>query len=375
MAITKNDFINALNNPTYIRQPICRISILDWDENVITTITDDIISCDITLNLQSNSRRNATLTLKNNDLRYLPKYRNLIWLQNKIKIETGLQIGNDKWYETRGIFVISEVRTISKFSDLYAELTLVDKYETLTGTIGGILGADYIIPVGSNIESAVRTLFITEANEVKMPIISGVTGTTPYTITHTSEEPISAILEELANILSFNVYFDKFGNPRFESPTNQLTHYSIWDFDTNSINYLGSTHYFKFSELKNTCIVISDNVGGSLYRSVVSDVNPFSSTRVSLIGDRRFEIKDNLIYSQPLNDQRCIYELQKKIILQEEVTMECINNELINEGDIITILDSNNGLIRDRYYVQSVNFSAFDKSNQSISAWKTRAIV
>jgi len=371
MSLTLQDYYDAIRSNT--RHPIAKIEILDKNENVLDEISEDIIDGHIVMNLKNGVRRSASLTLKNNNGNFIPSYRGKLWLDKRIRIYSGLNINGEDFFFSKGIFLISEPQINSNFSDNSCEITLTDKFSLLNGEIAGDLKNTYIIPVGTNIEDAVRSIFQL-AGEVKTPIIHPTSETTPYTIIKQPSDTYASLLLDLANMLSWVVYYDKNGYPHFEPPVDENNKNSVWDYSVNEVNYLGSSHRYKFNKVKNSCTVIGDNINGSLVRAEVQDNYIFSPTRIDLIGERQLVITDDLIYNNNLALQRAEYELKNNIILQESVELQSIPLDIINEGDVITIEDSKNGLNRDRFLVKSVNLPLLLNGNMSLECWKIRLI-
>jgi len=371
LSLTIQDYITAVQSIN--RKHVCKIEVLDQYQNVLEIIQEDIISGNVNINNSLGARRSATLTLKNDDGKYSPSYRGTLWIQKRIRIFSGLNINGEDYFIDKGIFVISEVQAISNFSEKLAIITLLDKFSFLDGTIAGDLTSEYIIPVGTNVRDAVIAIF-QQAGEVIFPVIYTTSETTPYTIIKNSGDTYSSLLTDLANMVSYTCYYSKFGIPMFVQPTNEQLEHETYNFSTTEVNYLGSTHRFKFDSVKNTVFVYGDNIEGHLVKASSIDTNWFSSTRVSLIGTRSLIITDENIYTDQLAQDRADYELKKAIILQESVDLQSIPIDLINEGDVITILDSSNLLNRDRYLVNSISTPLLSNGNATLNCWKIRAI-
>ena len=244
----------------------------------------------------------------------------------------------------------------------------------LDGTLGGELEAEYIVNVGTNIGVAVKAI-LQDAGEVKSPIISPITINTPYTLVKNPGDTYADLLIELAEMVSWEVNYDRNGYPRFQTPTNLDSTGSTWDYSTEEILYLGSQHKYEYTKIRNYIVVYGDNINGQLFRAVAQDNNAQSPTRVSLIGKRVDVITDDLIYTTSLAQQRADYELQKAIALIESVNMNSIPIDIIEGGNIITIFDESNGLYADRFLVNSVNFPLVNDGEMKLNVWKTRSFI
>jgi hypothetical protein len=119
---------------------------------------------------------------------------------------------------------------------------------------------------------------------------------------------------------------------------------------------------------------VGDNINGQIFDAISEDTNVDSPTRIALIGRRTKIISDNLIYSTALAQERSDYELQNYISLMESVDLSTIVIDIIEGDDIVTIIDSGNGLIGDRYLVKSVSFPLANGQDMKLSVWKARSL-
>jgi hypothetical protein len=362
-------YMQAIKSST--REPVYLIEFLDEEENVISSLTPDLISGNLSLNYQSGTRKSLNMTLVNKDGVYIPIPEANLWINTKFKLSTGLRINNMDYFINRGIFVLSEPENTSRFAEKTATITALDKWALLDGTLGGELESDYIISVDTPIETAVRQIFL-DAGEIKPVIIDGGLGNTPYTITEEAGSNYSSILFKLAEMLSFEVYYNADGYPVFTAPVDVDSEPIQFVFNTDEVLYLGSSHKYKYPDIKNYIVVIGDNINGDIFSAIAQDANALSPTRVSLIGKKVKVIRDDLIYTDLLAQQRADYELKKRIALFESVDFSAIPVDIINEGNIVTIDDSSNNLHGDRYIVQSVSFPLNFNGEMNITMWKNR---
>jgi len=250
---------------------------------------------------------------------------------------------------------------------------LNDKWSLLNGDLAGTLSSDYIVPVGTNIGSVVKDI-ITLSGDVKSPVIIPTNVTSPYTLTIDRNSNYADLLIKLAEMISYDIFYDENGVLRFQSPTEDNIRPSIWDFSTNEVTYLGSTRRYEFNKVKNSVYVYGDNINGSQVSGLAQDNYIFSPTNVGLIGERPLVINDEIIYTNDLAQQRANYELKKSIILQEIVDVDCIPIYHLKENDIITIEDNGNGLNRDRYLIQNGNIPLKYDGTMKLNLWKFREI-
>nr|WP_156736274.1 hypothetical protein [Mycobacterium sp. E3298] len=361
------DYIDAIRKDSSVTY---KIELLDKNENVIEDITKNFLDGSVNISYQNGSRRSANLSLTNFDNNYTPNYKGKIWANTKIRISSGL---NDT-LNSNGIFCLVEPEINSYFTETSASLNLNDKWSLLDGTLSGTLKADYIIPLGTNIADSVRAIIVNEVADVKPPIIIPTDVVTPYTLTMDRGDNLGDMLIKLAEMISYECFYDKNGNFRFQPVGSDDIKPSSWDFSTNEVTYLGSSRKFDFSQMKNSVYVYGDNINGSQIMGSAQDTFIFSPTYVGLIGERVKLISDDIIYNNDLANQRAAYELRKAIIVQESTTIDCVCIYHLDVGNIVTIEDSGNNLNRDRYIVSNIDLPLNYDSTMKINVWKNRPL-
>jgi hypothetical protein len=352
---------------------IIKIEVLDNDENIIADITDNFMDGSLEDTDNLGARKSATITFKNEDGLYIPDFDGYVWINKKFRIKTGLMLDSEHaYYVDRGIFICSEPELTSKLSEQTASIQFLDKFSLLDGTLGGTLENTYIVNVGEDISDVVAQILI-DAGEVNPPIIEPNSYTTPYTLIKEAGSTYGDLLIELANMVSYQVYFDNEGYLRFEPASSIVSTGSVWDFATDEITYLGSQHRYEFSKLYNNVVVIGDNVNGTTYRATASDNS--SNIGISAIGKKTLVVEDSLIYSTPLAQDRADAELLKAISLVETTDITCMPVDVIKGGDIITVTDTSSGMNEVRFLVKSISFPLKTQGEMSISGWQGREIV
>jgi hypothetical protein len=361
------DYLSAIRNSADVSY---RIELLDKNEDAIEDITEDFLDGSISIRYQNGDRRSADLSLINIDNKYTPSHKGRIWANTKIKISCGL----DDFVLSIGIFCLVEPETTSNFSETTSSLSLNDKWSLVDGTLSGTLKSDYIIPVGTNIGAAVKTIIATEIGDVKPPIIIPTTVATPYTLTLDRGDNFGDMLIKLAEMISYECFYDKNGHFRFQPVGNDDNNPSMWDYSTNEVTYLGSSRRFDFAQLKNSVYVYGDNINGSQIQGSAQDTYLFSPTSVGLIGERVKLINDDIIFNNTLATQRAAYELRKAIIVQESTSLTSVPMFHLDVGEIITIEDSGNDLNRDRYIISGLDIPLNISSTMKVDVWKSRPL-
>ena len=369
MAISQ-EYRDALRNSP--RQPIYKIEWMNKDELVTDEIITDLLTGSLSVERKNGIRRSARLELENDNGSYTPTDSDgLIWIGKKFKLYTGLNINGTNYFNAQGIFNLGNPRVKSESSFVTSSIEAYDNFALLDGKISGKLENTYIISVGTLITDAVKAVF-NDAGIIKPPIVAESSATTPYTITEKFGSTYSKILEKLAGIISWDIYFDIDGYPRFEPRPGEENKGSIWEFRTDEVTYNGMTHNYDLLSVKNKIKVIGDNINGNTFSGTAEDTNPFSPTNADRVGVKFDLIEDDLIYSDALAEDRAEYELKNRIQVYENADLSVMPVDIIQEGDIVIIDDSEGGFDRARCLVTGFNLNLDFNSQQTLNVWKAR---
>lgn len=369
MSLTYNDYLTTVKSQVATRK--VKIEILDSNENVINTITPNLLDGSVQ-KLGEYSRRNATITLENSDGTLIPSVDSY-WVNSKYKLYTGYEINGEEYYISQGIFLIGEPELSGKLSNLTLTLNLYDKMEGLSGLLGGTLSEPYNIAVGSSVEDVITQIF-SEAGEIKPPIIQPTSEVTPYSISQPAGSTYLDLIKILCEMITYVCFYDENGYPVFCSPTDVENDPSVFDFTTSEVNYLGANRRYTYPDIKNYVVVYGDNINGSLYKAVAQDTSLTSPTSVAQIGKKALVIEDSNISSTALCQDRANFELQKATALIETVNLNAIIVDHLEAENIITITDSSLGLNQDRYLIKSLNIPLVNSGEMTAQLWKSRSL-
>ena len=121
MALNLSDYLKMLTEPSY--RPKARLTFLRMeDESPYDIITGDILDGNIQITRNNGVRRSCSLTLKNDDGKYIPNPYN-IWVNRKFFLEVGLEketyVDQTVWEnDTDG----EEVKEAGRFDNTVSEL-------------------------------------------------------------------------------------------------------------------------------------------------------------------------------------------------------------------------------------------------------------
>ena len=165
------DVINTtiVNHLKYTPQvfPILKVELMDYLENTLTEITQDISkenAGSIEINYQQGVRRTCSITLINNLGSYIPSFNRGVWLHTKFKVYIGFDIGEDNYWYSQGIYILTNPSVLNERSNKTITLNGVDKFGVLgSETSFHELNGTYKIPAGTTVKNAIKDL-------LKMPI-------------------------------------------------------------------------------------------------------------------------------------------------------------------------------------------------------------
>jgi hypothetical protein len=366
MSLTFSDYLNLLESGIY-RQRIKLQTLHYSDLSIIQEITGDIVGGSGSLNVERKNgcRRTMNCSIVNSTInqvgKYIPDIANgVLPPRQPFRLWLGLADENDEeYYISQGIFFMADPVLSSNLSESIITLDMVDPFGLFDDTIGGSLTSTYIIPVGTNIYTAITSILATE-NSYPLPCILDavyVSEVTPYTITkEAGSGTYGDILTDLAYMLSANLFFNSNGNLVFSQDINDAIKGSVYDFTTDNAQYLGATNKYDYTSFYNSVLVVGQNVNGAIYSAEVSNTSLLSETSVNNIGFKRQKrIEDANISSTQLCTDRANFELKRLIAIQNEVSISSIPFFHIGVDDAITLTDANLGYNRERFIVNSLS--------------------
>jgi len=370
---SEQDIINS-----NIKNFIYEIDWLTQDENVIDNVNIDVINGSVNFDDSNNNKRSVNLTLSNLNKQYLPFESNKMQINNKVRLKCGYKYSNNqKLLYNQGVYVLGNPSLLSAPSQKEVTFELLDKYVLIDGTISGTLKNQYIIPVGTQIDIAVKSIIVDIIGETNY-IVDECTTLTPYTLTKNINDTISSILIELCTMAgNYQVFYDNNGTLRFKkvitiedidsSPTS-------YEYSTISALYLQSSREVKWNDIRNSIVVYGayDETTGLQYKATSQD-STGSKFSIDEIRERPKIFELDELYSNELCQARSDYELLKAIKAQEKVSLNLIPNFSTNLNDVIQVTDVNNG-VSGNYLIQSISYNLSFDSKMTLGLWKVRDI-
>lgn len=374
-----NTYISLVKNQTV--RPRFKLSILYQDESFREDITKYLIDGSGSLQIQyaQGQRRSLNFTLDNSNGQFTPMDANgKIWINTKFKLELGIELeSGDVVWNSAGIFVIGNPSVIRDGGQKTIDIQCYDKFALLDGTLGGILEATYEVEADELIYNVmVDTLSQDNGNNYPIdlkPVLfdsSLITEKTQYSLSKSANESLGAILIELADMISCDIYYNEEGNLIVQSgikDISQVNKPTLWTFSDNEFQYLSTNISYDFTKVKNRVMVVGSNVNGdNIYIATAENTNPRSSSRISVVGIKNYYLEDSNIYSDYLAQSRADYELNKLSILQQTIQIGStfmihldVNNCVALEDEFLDYYDA-------RFIIQSLSIPISTSSQISI---------
>lgn len=374
-------YINAVKSK--IIRPCFRLSLLNQDESVKEDITEYMIlsSGSLSINYQLGTRRSFSCDLNNSTHRFSPSI-NTIWINTKIKLELGIKINGDEYYNPAGIFLITSVRDTRSGAQETISVDCEDKFSLFTNWT---TEATYVIPSGVLIKDAIKGIQLfdngnTYPIDIK-PLIFDSTykdTETYYTITKNPNDSLGSILIELAEMIGCDIWYDTEGYLNVMSGTQDITDLSkpvLFNYSDNELQYLSSDIQYDFNSVFNRITVVGANTNGAnIYFAISENTNPQSPTRISLIGTRNKYYEDSNISSTQLAQDRADYELRRLSIMALSISVNSTYLINLDVNNCITVTDSKRGYFNEKFIIQSINIPIGIDSSITIECSQIRSL-
>lgn len=272
MNIQQQDY-NIMSQP-YINKYM-KLNIMGFDLNVVDEISGNLMSCDVSVDADSDLRRNCSVSLVVTDGSFDVASGNKIWLDKLIQPLVGYEniyTGEIQWYN-QGIYLINAptysydaVTNTLSFSGL-------DLMSKLTGLRNGALpGVPTIVPQGSNVRdamvAAIKLAGFTKYIVEECQNVNGVIQDVPYDIQIEQGGYVFDIIKQLRDILpNYQVYFDVNGVFHYDQiPSGSGEPVVIDDNLWNNI-LVSETVTTDFEKVKNSIEIYGRNHSVSDYSS------------------------------------------------------------------------------------------------------------
>ena len=349
---------------------LAKIEVLDHSEYVIYEITDDLIidSDNFSSTYQQGTRGKLSFEIYNREHKYDTTVDSPFWFNKKIKYYKGLQdnyTGDIYWF-SKGIFTTTGV---SQEGDIIS-VSLVDKFGILTSETGGAcLENATKIELGNKVGNMFTDMLSQDKGnnnpvDPKPPLIDF--DTRDIELGEDLELSTGAyfgdIFTELANNLKCENYYNGNGNmvlTRGSSDFEFSSKAPMWEFDEDvTAEFISSNLEYNFADVKNRVTVWGESFDGVSSISTVTNDNPKSPVRVSLVGYRVANtIEDMYGYCQENVDAYAEMYLKMKSIIGMSVKLECAMLPHLNVEDVVVIRCNDLRLDNARFLISEITYN------------------
>lgn len=316
----------------------------------------------LNVNLQNGIRRVANIKISNVDNKYDFDI-NKIWFGQQIRLSEGLILPNgEDYYISQGVFYIKDPSEIFENENKMMELSLVDKWSYLDGSLFGNLDGIYEVPLNSNIFTAIKTvLLLDRGNGIKVdnviPLFTNfydgknITLTngnvipilnTPYTARVDSDNgTYSDIILEMNTMLAGLIGYNQNGQLQLDPSQDDILDNQkpiLWNFKLDENQFLGATYNIKSSEIFNDIIIegattqLIQAKGRATNEDIRSPMNIFGN-----LGRRTKRIIDDKYSSNEQCNDLAKWYLKQETIKKQSITINCSQMFHLYENALVTL--------------------------------------
>lgn len=362
MAVTYSDYINFMQTSS-IFQLVAKFEFLNSDETTYQSFTSQVTGGSLNIVRANGVRRTVSINVNNINNLFTPNPLKF-WINQKFKLSLGYIINGEPYFIPQGIFGLRSPTTLHAKSEKSASINGIDKFGFLNGMLNGRLEATYNINVNTSVKTAIASS-LSLCNDPITPLLIIGADTTPYTIYKEYGNTFGDLLLELNNMLAYNMYYDQTGRFVCEPDLSNMVKGSVWDFTDTSKLYLDIQQSFDFENAYNIVKVIGDNVNGNIATGVAMNNDPTSPLSVLNIGYKLAPIiTDAVIDTDQRAQDRANYELLRYASLAVEATINCIPVLHLDVDQVITVTDTEEGLDREKFLINSISLPLDPKGGQ-----------
>lgn len=172
----------------------------------------------------------------------------------------------------------------------------------------------------------------------------------PYDMSWNAGTDYSKIITDLANIISWEIYYDVNGYLRLRAPIDPTTTAPQWTLSSQPTGFnlwAGAERQLDDADLANYIVVNGGSSQTGYVQYVLQDNDPTSPTSVQNIGQRVYLHNngnpDPVIVTSALAQYRAQYEYKKRIQVVEKLNFDMFPCPFMEHDDVYSVTDSANG--------------------------------
>lgn len=374
---TFNDYVRALKRGTIY--PVAKLEFLDANGLPSFIINEDFISSgQVTVQKQDGVRRTASITLSNLDHAH-DFNPNKIWIGQQVRVWAGIQLpSGEDYFLPQGVFYITNPEESYMPNARTMQLSLIDKWAGLDGTVGGTLDGIYQINPKDNLFTAIEQLLLIDRGNgqhlddyppvldssylSKTCKVSDAYGNisnvsvldAPYTLRTEAENTYADVLLGINTMLVSSCGYDNMGHLVFRSANtdeDDSVKPVAWQFSVNESEFYGYTTMFNINEMCNDVRVVGAVVNGVQVSGRATNTNPASDYNVSRVGYNTYTETQSKYYTYDQCNELARYYLKRKTTEQRQVSFITTPIYHLNEDMLITLLRPEVSHVPEQYLV------------------------
>lgn len=350
-----------------------KLELLNNLEHKIDELQGNLVDGNISIDRESDVRRTCNVTFVINNNKFIPSPSSYFWFNRKFRLLIGIvnSSNNEIVWFNMGIYIVNNPVLSLSLTDKTISIEGLDKMCLYNGTLNGTLLNPVIIPVGTNITTAIRSTLSSLGGETKFNI-DLLNEVTPYTIEKNAGDTIHDIMRELADLYKdwSEIHFDINGFFVFEKIRDKNSDPVSWDFSQNNI-LINEQNEPSFQNIKNRIQIwghTHEEGTTTKYLMENNDVN--SPYAINKIGYRDLFVSDDNLWNNSQAEARAIWELKEHSHLNEKIDISSVPIYL----DVNRVISfSNSGIgIFGRYLINSLNIPLNVSGSMSLKAYKLK---
>jgi hypothetical protein len=201
----------------------------------------------------------------------------------------------------------------------------------------------------------------------------------PYDMTWQAGTDYAKIIKDLADILTWEIYYDVNGYLRLRAPIDPTTTPPMFTLSTQPTQFnlwAGADRELDDSNLANYIVVNGGSSQTGFVQYIMQDNNPSSPTSIQNIGMRVYLHNngnpDPVITTTQLAQARAQYEYKKRLQILEKLNFKMFPCPFMEHDDVYQITDTANGT-SGKYQVVSFTLPIGSSSYHTGYMWQVRA--
>jgi hypothetical protein len=296
-----------------------------------------------------------------------------------MRLSMGLMLPDGtEYYIPQGVFYLRDPKDVFEPSRREIQLSLVDKWAYLDGTLHGSLDGIYEIPINSNIFNVIQSILaLDRGNGVPVDSVTPLftnyyddrmvtlpDGTvipylnTPYTARMDGlSDTYASIVLEMNTMVAGLIGYNAFGQLQLDPSQDDVLDADkpvLWQFSTDEAEFLGATSSVRNTEVYNDIIVTGATILEKTAQARVSNYDVRSPYNVQTIGYKT-KPRQETTSDQYTSDEQCLdlgrWLLKRHTIMQNSISISCAPMFHLHENGLVTLHRPDRGNAVERHLI------------------------